>query len=78
MTTTDISSKIRTIISENVAASFTDDSALSELGVDSLTTIEIVMQIEDLFGVTIELSDVSKGKFSLNTLRNIVASKLEG
>lgn len=73
----DITTKIRTIIAENVAAtSFTDDSALSELGIDSLTTIEVVMRIENEFGIAIELSDVSKGKFSLNTLSSIVEAKL--
>ena len=42
------------------------DSSFEELGLDSLDTVEIVMSIEDEFGVTIEVNE------NLKTVRDLV------
>ena len=68
---------LREIITQQSGYSkFNDDDLFSTVGVDSLTTIEIVMAIEDQFEISIELADIGKGRFTLNTLCTIVASKM--
>ena len=39
------------------ASAVTRESAFSDLGFDSLDVVELVMQFEDEFGVTIEMND---------------------
>ena len=55
--------KIKTIIAEHSGedeANITTETTFEELGVDSLTTVEVLMDIEDEFGVTIEAAQVGK------------------
>ena len=47
-------------------STITMDSSFEELGLDSLDTVEIVMSIEDEFGVTIEVNE------NLKTVRDLV------
>ncbi len=36
------------------------DTVLTELGIDSLTTVEILMDIEDEFGVSLQAGEIGK------------------
>ena len=47
-------------------STITMDSSFEDLGLDSLDTVEIVMSIEDEFGVSIEVNE------SLKTVRDLV------
>ena len=55
--------KIKTIIADHSGedeANITAETTFEELGVDSLTTVEVLMDIEDEFGVTLEAAQVGK------------------
>lgn len=55
--------KLKTIIADHSGedeANITAETTFEELGVDSLTTVEVLMDIEDEFGVTLEASQVGK------------------
>ena len=55
--------KIITIIADHSGedeANITAETTFEELGVDSLTTVEVLMDIEDEFGVTLEAAQVGK------------------
>ena len=55
--------KIKTIIADHSGedeANITAETTFEELGVDSLTTVEVLMDIEDEFGVTLEAAQVAK------------------
>ncbi len=55
--------KIKTIIADHSGedeANITEETTFEELGVDSLTTVEVLMDIEDEFGVTLEAAQVGK------------------
>ncbi len=52
---------------KDVDASTIDiDASFSDLGLDSLDTVEIVMSLEDEFGIEIEMNE------SLKTVRDLV------
>jgi acyl carrier protein len=61
---------------ESGLSSVPDGEPLKDLGIDSLSTIEIVMSIEDTYDIAIDLEDVGKGKFTIDSLVAIVATKL--
>ncbi|MBR4206487.1 MAG: acyl carrier protein [Clostridia bacterium] len=55
--------KIRDIIADRSgedAENITPETEYSALGIDSLTIVEILMDIEDTFGVTVEANSVGK------------------
>lgn len=47
-------------------STITMDASFTELGLDSLDTVEIVMSLEDEFGISIELNE------ALKTVRDLV------
>ena len=55
--------KLRDIIAEHSgedAENITPETEYTALGIDSLTIVEILMDIEDNFGVTVEAANVGK------------------
>ena len=55
--------KLKEIIADHSgeeADSITPETKFADLGIDSLTTVEILMDIEDEFGVTLEAAQVGK------------------
>lgn len=55
--------KLKAIIADHSGedeANITAATTFEELGVDSLTTVEVLMDIEDEFGVTLEAAQVGK------------------
>ncbi len=62
--------KVIKIIAENRGISeseINENTTFTELGLDSLDTVELVMSLEDVFGITIEVSE------SLKTVADVVA-----
>ena len=47
-------------------SAITMDSSFEELGLDSLDTVEIIMSIEDEFGISIEVNE------SMKTVRDLI------
>ena len=79
VSTENASAEIRCWIQENVTGSrdIPDDYSLIENGVlTSLQTVELVMFMEDRFGVTIEDEEFSEENFgSIRAIAELVASK---
>ena len=46
-------------LDEEAAAGLTADTDLTELGLDSMTCVEVVVNLEDEFGVTVEEEDLA-------------------
>ena len=55
------------------AAKVTRESSLAELGFDSLDVVELVMQFEDEFGVSIEMNESLK---TVGALSDFIESEL--
>jgi len=58
-----ISVQVRQLLAEQLTIDFTkitEQSTLNELGADSLDRVEIIMKIEDLFGVEISDDDADR------------------
>ncbi len=55
--------KVRSILAEHIGEeeeSITEESVIRDLGIDSLDTVEILMDIEDEFGVEIKPEDIGE------------------
>jgi acyl carrier protein len=72
MTMADVDGKVKKIISEKLCVSGSDVKSeahiANDLGADSLDTVELVMALEEEFGV--EISDEDAGKIA--TVQNAV------
>lgn len=58
-----IDEKVKEIVSEKLKIKLEDvnyNSKFSDLGADSLETMDIIMAFEDAFGVSIEDQDIAK------------------
>lgn len=55
--------KLKEIIADHTgeeADTITAETALADLGIDSLTTVEILMDIEDEYGVALQAGEIGK------------------
>lgn len=77
--TENVNTEIRSWLQENVTGSrdIPDDYALIENGVlTSLQTVELVMFLEDRFGITVEDEELDEENFgSIDAITNLVAGK---
>ena len=67
MTTLEKVSEIIAEAKDLDVADITAESAFEELGLDSLDTVDLIMNFEDEFGVTLEMSE------DLKTVGDVVA-----
>ena len=67
MTTLEKVSEIIAEAKDLDVADITPESAFEELGLDSLDTVDLIMNFEDEFGVTLEMSE------DLKTVGDVVA-----
>ncbi len=68
----DTFSKIATIVAEKLKVDksrITQSATLTELGADSLDLVEIIMKMEDVFGIEINDEDAEK----MNNVADVVA-----
>ena len=68
--------KVKEILAEHLemdVAEITDETTFEELDVDSLDTVEIMMEMEDEFGVEIKPAEVGK---SVKELAAYIDAKL--
>jgi len=70
--------KVRAILAEHIGEdeeTITLESAIKDLGIDSLDTVEILMEIEDEFGVEIKPEEI--GETVGDLVKTIDAGKAE-
>ena len=70
--------KVRAILAEHIGEdeeTITPESAIKDLGIDSLDTVEILMEIEDEFGVEIKPEEI--GETVGDLVKTIDAGKAE-
>lgn len=67
--------KIKTLVADHLeidASEITDETTFQDLDADSLDTVEILMEIEDEFGVEIKQAEIGK---TVKDLANYIDSK---
>lgn len=70
--------KVRAILAEHIGEdeeTITPESVIKDLGIDSLDTVEILMEIEDEFGVEIKPEEI--GETVADLVKTIDAGKAE-
>lgn len=69
--------KVREIIGEHLdmdASSINNETSFEELGIDSLETVEVMMELEDEFEMEIPVAEVGK---TVGSLVSYIESKKE-
>lgn len=69
--------KIKEVLADHLdmdMAEITPDTSFDDLGIDSLETVEIMMEREDEFGIEIPVADVGK---TVGSLIEYIDSKTE-
>lgn len=69
--------KIKEVLADHLdmdMAEITPDTSFDDLGIDSLETVEIMMELEDEFGIEIPVADVGK---TVGSLIEYIDSKTE-
>lgn len=55
--------KIKEVLADHLdtdTSTITEETTLEELGIDSLETVEIMMELEDEFGIEIAVGEIGK------------------
>ena len=69
--------KIKEVLADHLdmdTAGITNEKTFDDLGIDSLETVEIMMELEDEFGIEISVADVGK---TVGSLVEYIDSKKE-
>ncbi|MCI5970289.1 MAG: acyl carrier protein [Clostridia bacterium] len=69
--------KIKEVLADHLdmdTSSITNETTFEDLGIDSLETVEIMMELEDEFGIEISVADVGK---TVGSLVEYIDSKKE-
>lgn len=69
--------KIKEVLADHLdmdTAGITSETTFDDLGIDSLETVEIMMELEDEFGIEISVADVGK---TVGSLVEYIDSKKE-
>mgnify|MGYP000362774957 FL=1 len=69
--------KIKEVLADHLdmdTAGITNETTFDDLGIDSLETVEIMMELEDEFGIEISVADVGK---TVGSLVEYIDSKKE-
>lgn len=69
--------KVKNLLAEHLEieeSEINEDTTFEDLGVDSLDTVEIMMEMEDEFGIEIKPAEVGK---SVKELVDYIDSKIE-
>ena len=69
--------KIKEVLADHLdmdTAGITNETTFDDLGIDSLETVEILMELEDEFGIEISVADVGK---TVGSLVEYIDSKKE-
>jgi len=70
--------KVKELLADHLemdVAEITDETTFEDLGVDSLDTVEIMMEMEDEFGIEIKPAEVGK---SVKELVAYIDAKING
>ena len=69
--------KIKEVLADHLdmdTSSITNETTFEDLGIDSLETVEIMMELQDEFGIEISVADVGK---TVGSLVEYIDSKKE-
>ena len=69
--------KVRELLADHLEmdlSEITEDSTFEDLGIDSLDAVEIMMEMEDEFGIEMQYQEVGK---TVGELVNYIDSKLD-
>ncbi len=69
--------KIKEVLADHLdtdTSDVTEETSFEDLGIDSLETVEIMMELEDEFGIEIAVADVGK---TVGSLVSYIDSKKE-
>lgn len=69
--------KIKEVLADHLdtdTSDVTEETSFDDLGIDSLETVEIMMELEDEFGIEITVAEVGK---TVGSLVNYIDSKKE-
>lgn len=69
--------KIKSVLGEHIdmdLSSITEETSFEDMGIDSLETVEIMMELEDEFGIEIAVGEIGK---TVGSLASYIDSKKE-
>jgi acyl carrier protein len=68
---------LHSVLPASASARLDDDTNLFALGLDSLKAVEFLLAIEDVYGITFDLSEVNMDSFKcLRAVKSLVTNKI--